>query len=647
MPLIPFSQRARSLLPVASVTVGATLALRRLDDFDTWWHLASGRWIVNHRAVPDTDTLSYTVPDHDWINLQWLYDVVLYLLHCIGGADLLVLASAAAFTAALWILMKNLRLWLGDVSASLLLLWAVLIAEERFLIRPEMISFVLLQAILWILMTARRNDGRHLWLLAPLMLLWVNSHALFIVGLYCMGCIVAGVLAAKIPFLPPGWRQASALGPVATRRLLVSTAAATAVTFLNPYLADGVFFPLKLMSRIDTSNSAFQAIGEFRRPFSGYFTTLSIGAYQLLFFFSLAVVTVAAVCGFRAPKNPGASVDVRTPGFNAGWAAMFVGFAYLSVLARRNIGLFAFGAIPIVGAWLTLIESRVPEVLRRAIHRASTVSAPALLAGYLALAGIVVTNTYYRWDGTVREFGLGTLEVNFPIRAAAFARATALPPKLYNDLTAGGYLAWDRAVEGGVFVDGRLEVYDTAFFSSYLSGLSDLRLWRQQIQAYDIDTVLLFHRWSNRHALIRFLLSDPAWALVYHDEVAVIFVRTQGNETTIQKAREIYPTWHTQVLTTLRTPTSRWQWPVGRLTALNSYADLLFLIGETESAIEIYEQLLSLKPPAWQELAAHVAIGFCLAQTGDRDRALKHLRKAAELDPYNQRLQEVIQRLGQ
>ena len=633
---------SRRLLPMAAVLVGAALALRRLDDFDTWWHLASGRWIVDHLTIPATDTLSFTVPDHPWINLQWLFDVALYLLHGIGGADLLVITSAAAFTAALWLLMRNLRQRLDEVSASMLCLWAILIAEERFLIRPEMVSFILLEVVLWLLLNARRNEGRTLWLLVPVMLLWVNCHSLFIIGLFCIGCAVAGAFAARLPMLPAGWREGSRLGPEATRRLLVSAGAAALVTLLNPYFLDGSLFPLKLMSRFDVSNEAFQTIGEFRRPFSGYFPTFSIGAYQALFFLSVGVICLAAVAGLRPPKQGTSTGEASPPGFNLAWAMIFAGLAYLSLLARRNMALFAFGATPIVGACLALIGSRATRRMKGLYRKVAAAASPTLIAACIALIGAVATNAYYWRDGTTREFGLGILDVNFPIRAAAFSRQAGLPPRLYNDLTAGGYLTWEPPVKGGVFIDGRLEVYDAEFFRYYVSAFNNPRLWRQQLDKYGINTVLLFHRWRNRHPMIRALLLDPAWTLVYHDEVAVIFVRNRGNEASIDRARALYPAWREKISEALDSPTSPWQRPVGRVKALSSYASLLFLIGETGSAIELEQRLLDFPLPAAQEVRARIIIGSYLAGRGELRQALAHLEQAARLDPSNRPLRKMI-----
>ena len=162
------------------------------------------------------------------------------------------------------------------------------------------------------------------------------------------------------------------------------------------------------------------------------------------------------------------------------------------------------------------------------------------------------------------------------------------------------------------------------------------------MERYGIHTVFLFHRWSNRHNTIRFLVQDPAWKLVYHDEVAVLFTRIRGNEQSIAKAHEIYPRWQRSILTTLHGPTSRWQWPVARVTALDSYASLLLLIGERESAIEIYDQLLEFKLPPHKESPARIQIGLYLAERGVWDKALEHLERAAALDPSDRRLKQLI-----
>ena len=90
----------------------------------------------------------------------------------------------------------------------------------------------------------------------------------------------ATTLLSELPFLPSGWRT-----PVdaQTRNRIVWTGlAGIAATILNPFGIRGALFPIELLSRFGRGSQAFRMIGEFQPPFSGYFVTLSITAYQVL-----------------------------------------------------------------------------------------------------------------------------------------------------------------------------------------------------------------------------------------------------------------------------------------------------------------------------------------------------------------------------
>src|SRR5262245_21452373 len=173
--------------------VGAALtsifAFRKLDDFDTWWHLATGRWIATHGSIPSTDTLSHTVRDHPWINLQWGFDLGIYLIHGLGGPVALTWVCAAGFALAFTLVFFLVRRPIGDVAAAALVIVGILASQDRFAIRPEMLSFPRLAGVLTVL-----ASGRRLWLLVPLMVVWVNVHALFVIGVFAIVCAVAGSL---------------------------------------------------------------------------------------------------------------------------------------------------------------------------------------------------------------------------------------------------------------------------------------------------------------------------------------------------------------------------------------------------------------------------------------------------------------------
>ena len=43
-----------------------------LNDPDTLWQITIGQWILDHRAVPETDIYSFTMAGQSWISTQWL-----------------------------------------------------------------------------------------------------------------------------------------------------------------------------------------------------------------------------------------------------------------------------------------------------------------------------------------------------------------------------------------------------------------------------------------------------------------------------------------------------------------------------------------------------------------------------------------------
>src|SRR4030095_6275178 len=78
----------------------AALQVHRLDDGDTWWHLATGRLIAARGAVPATDPFSFTAAGTPWINRQWLFDLGLYGLWRAGGPQAAILGAGALFVGA-------------------------------------------------------------------------------------------------------------------------------------------------------------------------------------------------------------------------------------------------------------------------------------------------------------------------------------------------------------------------------------------------------------------------------------------------------------------------------------------------------------------------------------------------------------------
>jgi hypothetical protein len=636
-------------LPLAALIVVAAFSLRRLDDFDTWWHLASGRWIAQHHAVPHHDVLSFTVPGNEWVNLQWLYDLLLYALWSVAGPSALVIASAACFVATFALLARHILRHVGPVAATVLLIWTAASVNERFVIRPEMASFPLLAAVQLVLAAARAHPARLRWLV-PLMILWANVHALFILGVAAIAAAIGGALIVETPILPEGWRRDSAWPEDARRALLRWGAAAIAATIVNPYALRALVFPLELMTRINGSNSVYTTtIGEFHRTFSAYFPTFALRSYQAFIFAAAGLAVVAGWLRATSPRStPRAASDDRGR-FDVGVLAFSAALAWLSFLARRNIGIFTVGAVPFAGATLGIVLGRAPKAWAAtdATRRAGGI---AVLAGALALSILGVTNRWYAMRGEAHEFGLGVFEPNFQTRATQFFREQKLPGPIYNDMNLGGYLAWDDPSGKGVYIDGRLEVYDTPFFTRHVNHFSDFASWKRETQERGIQTVMLYHRMSSAQSFIRAVDATGDWARVYDDETAVIFVKAAGNAELIGAARDAFTkTWLARNEAALTAPlrTHRWQWGVERYTAQIAYARVLEVIGDIKEAGRWFEVAIAGGLPPAIELGARRDAAECLLYLGDLARARVHLVRALELDPASETARAALRRLDE
>lgn len=577
--------------------------LHKLDDFDTWWHLAAGRWIATHHAIPSTDTLSHTVRDHAWINLQWGFDLILYGLHSLIGPAGLTIAGAVVFAVTAVMLMRIITVNLSLPLASLVVLLALLTAQERVTLRPELASFLLLAAVLLVLEHGRRRDERAWMLLVPLMMVWANIHSLFVIGAFAIICAMVGQMT-----LPP-------------RRLLLWGGLALASVVINPFGVKGVLFPLTLLSRIDGSNAVFQTVGEFASPFDATSVGVSVTAYKVML-----VVGSVGILGALA-------TDFKR--LNWGGLLFVVGLAALSSSARRNIALFAIGATPFIGQCLGAVVNARPR-LKLWVNAGSGLVAGAVSLTAVAVGGTVVSGAFYRYDNSPQEFGAAVIEGAFPERAAAFAKAAQLPGKLYNDMASGGYLTWSDPIGDGVFIDGRLEVYDTAFITDFVTAQTTPARWQANADRFGVQTAIVFHRFEPDRVLIGRLAQDKTWSLVYIDEVAAIFVRTEGNAAAIARANAIRPEWDARTDAWLNRPiTSSWHYPSGRVEGTRAYARALATVGRAEPAIATYLKLVELGIPASEEIDRRLMLARYFSGRGRVTEAQEQARKVLALDPQN------------
>src|SRR6476619_315879 len=76
------------------------------NDGDVSWHIATGEWILDHRAIPHTDPFSFTWAGKPWVPIEWLAELLFgaaYRLAGHSGVAALVTAALIALHAVIFL----------------------------------------------------------------------------------------------------------------------------------------------------------------------------------------------------------------------------------------------------------------------------------------------------------------------------------------------------------------------------------------------------------------------------------------------------------------------------------------------------------------------------------------------------------------
>ncbi|HEX8417779.1 MAG TPA: hypothetical protein VF641_09250 [Methylobacterium sp.] len=446
-----------------------------LADPDTQWHVAVGRWIVAHGAVPWTDLFSHTFAGQPWIAKEWASQVVLFAVHAGAGwwgvavCAVLVLASTLAV----------LHAWLGrrmsGASALVLVVATFVILAPHILARPHLFTFPILIAwTIGLVGAIERRGAPSPWLLL-VMVAWANLH-----GSYPIGLVIAGLLAGEGVFGRPRaeWRRS------ATRWGLFLVGAALAAC-LTPYGTRPFLVNLGLFG----SGESLRYIDEWQ-PLA-----LDLSG-------SLALACLGLCLGVLA-------CDPRRNLFRI--AVVFL-LGAMMIRHSRFADLFILVAPILVAGPAALrfagLRAEAPSVGNRLDRLAVAVLA-------LAALGLAALQTP-RLDPEVT-----------PVAALEAARAKGLHGPVYNDYNFGGFL-----IASGVktFIDGRA---DQIFLGGFMDALFEART-----DADGERFAALLRRYGITWALVQKGGKDAAhlarldgWAMLHQDDVAAVYYDTRRDAT--------------------------------------------------------------------------------------------------------------------
>jgi hypothetical protein len=189
---------------------------------------------LDRGAIPRVDPFSFTWGGQPWVPIEWLAEVLMAAGHRLAGySGIAALVTAALIALHALIYFNAVRFVApGFAAAALVLVDLVLI--PMMLARPHLLAWVLIALWTWIMLRARERDRAPPLAAALLVVLWVNLHGSFVIGL-----VIAGAFGLEALL-------ASADRTKAFRQWAVFGLACLAALFVNANGIEGVLHPLKI-----------------------------------------------------------------------------------------------------------------------------------------------------------------------------------------------------------------------------------------------------------------------------------------------------------------------------------------------------------------------------------------------------------------
>ena len=514
------------------------LSNRPLADADIGWHIRNGEQILATHSLPRTDPFSSTMQGQPWFDWEWLYDILLGILHQACGLNGVVWLCAW-LAAAIFVLLLSqlLRGGTGLLLAIPLMLLAEAAATIHLYARPHIVSWLF--SLLWFAVLNRweRCEDESLprwipWFFPASMLLWVNLHGGWIFGIALLGIYTFAALVESLR-TPDGF---AAIRASHRARAMASAFAVSAVaTLVNPfgwrlhahiyrYLGDRY-----LMNHID----------EFRSPdFHGWSQR------------SFAVILVLIVIAFAGERFSGERLSgerrkVRLSHLLVVLLAVYAGFyssrnlpvsSMLLVLVAGPILWANFASLadkPGAWQWVRNGAARISDFSDRMGAQEMELRGHLWPVVSVALAFAVCLEG--GWLGSRQLIHAQFDAKKLPVAAVNFLqkefqdsqdsknkdKQPSAEPVFSTDAW-GGYLIYRMYPERKVVVDDRHDLYGSDRIRQYLILTQGEPGWQSVLKDWQIRTVLLPTD-STLANLLRELPRD--WRVAYEDEVAVVFER--------------------------------------------------------------------------------------------------------------------------
>lgn len=461
-----------------------------LADGDAGWHIRTGDFILDHKSVPYQDLFSFSKPGAPWFAWEWLSDVLDALLFRWAGLKGVVLCAGMVLALYATTLMRRMN-WRGvHILLGLMVsLFCIGSASIHFLARPHMFTLLLLSVSMWMIEADRVRPSWHIWLLAPLTVVWTNLHGGFLALIAVLGLTAVGT--ALEVWLGNGRTLRDVL------RYFQLTAVCALASLVNPY-GWNLHLHVAEYLRSDWIRAAVQ---EFQSP--------SFRGETMFQFEGLLLIGVMVAAALFRRKQVVEGLWI-------------VFWAHMALASVRHVPIFVTVAGPAIaselGSWWSLwtVKAKKSSVVgifnQMAAETASGFSRTSLLP-WLVVAGLIVTGEPIHWPKDFPDQVFPTKIVHDNLELISHSR-------IFTTDQWADYLIFTNPQQK-VFTDGRSDFYGPEIGKDYLRFSGGHWSWRELLAKYDFNLVLL----TPSDAIVQLLKQEPGWRVVVDDGKQILLAR--------------------------------------------------------------------------------------------------------------------------
>jgi tetratricopeptide (TPR) repeat protein len=485
------------------VLLALMYAIQNVSSTELWTHLKAGEWIVQHRSIPHQDIFSYTFQGKEWIDFEWLFQAIIYLIYYFLQFKGLIVFQSALVMLILFVLYKNGTLFdRGERWITFLTLVVVLnVMKPQIVLRPQMFFLLFLAVYMYILNLYYLRKKNYLFLLPICQVIWTNIHGSFLAGIMLAGLYFSISTAQLL------WVHRNRVNSLFTDKKFLVPLFLVLVLFgislANPYGYKIYDIPLKTAFAAEAQGFIEEWLPIPLKSLL-FFSTDNLLWFKLLFLLTLFSFIVC-------------KENLK----NLANIALFLAFSFMAFLHQRFTGAFGVAVAQVV---IFNISAKMATIFppRRKVSKPTRWRSWSfvIIALALSLVLMVLQKDFKNIELTVRKG-------YYPDGVVRFIKERGIQGNIFNGFDYGGFLIWHLYPQLKVFIDGRVPtVYSEDFFWLHRQGLENERVWKRLVDEYDIDIVLIDDRRDTGYRLfVKHLDDDPSWSLVAFDDVSVLYLK--------------------------------------------------------------------------------------------------------------------------